>query len=517
MIWLGFFGHGIGLRTLQDCIEGNASENMIHEGQLFSGKRTLLTPIRREFMAAWLAVADLIALFVAGYMTIMIRLWIGGAFTNPAAYFQLAPFLFLFLLAYAAGGLYPGIGISPVEEIRRLTGVTSAMMVAITAILFLTQQGIDYSRLIFLLCWAFSLFIVPLNRLAARRLGLKLGVWGEPVALVGYGEQGKKVLSYLRRERLSGLVPVLIVNGKTERLVPSTENNDELPVLQARELVKDKLILQQMGIQTVILVQREIPDVLRDMLVNEDEFGIRRLVLISNLSWMSWTGGGAVVPLDLQGVIGFEVERNLLIPRKRILKRIMDLGLALVGSIVVFPIILICSLLIVLDTRGPIFYYQERLGRRGKLIKVWKFRTMIPDAENALREHLMKNPELREEWEAVHKLKQDPRITRFGGFLRKTSLDELPQLWNVFLGEMSLVGPRPIVQDEIKHYRDSYRLYSQVLPGITGMWQVSGRSDTSYDYRVELDEYYIRHWSIWLDIYILIRTIWAVISRDGAC
>jgi Undecaprenyl-phosphate galactose phosphotransferase WbaP len=466
-------------------------------------------------MAAWLAVADLTALFFAGYISIMIRLWVGGAFTNPYPYFELAPFLFLFFFAYAATGLYPGIGVSPVEEIRRLTYATSAMMVAVTAILFLTQQGVDYSRLIFLIFWAITLFAIPLNRLLARRVGLGLGIWGEPVALVGYGEQGKKVLASLKRERLSGLLPVLIIDGETDS-EQSSAVDGKLPVLQAKELVKDKLILQQMGIQTAVLVQREIPEELRELIVNEDEFGLRRLILISNLSWMSWMGGSAVVPLDLQGVLGLEIERNLLIPRKRMLKRIIDLGLAIAGSVVVLPIILVCSFLIAVDTRGSIFYSQERVGKRGRLIKVWKFRTMIPDAERILNEYLMENPEMREEWEASHKLKQDPRITRVGAFLRKTSLDELPQLWNVFLGEMSLVGPRPIVQDEINHYKDSYRLYTQVLPGITGMWQVSGRSDTSYDYRVELDEYYIRHWSTWLDIYILLRTVWTVLIRSGA-
>lgn len=489
---------------------------MIREDQVVPRKRSIFTTIRRECMAVWLAGADLIALTLAGYFAILIRLWIGGVFTDPSTYFKLAPFLFLFLFGYTAGGLYPGIGISPVEEIRRLTGVTSAMMVAITTILFLTQQGIVYSRLIFLLCWAFSLFTVPLNRIIARRLGLELGIWGEPVALVGYGEQGKKVLMYLNRERLSGLVPVLIVEGKLEKSNSSVESHDELLMLQAKELVKDKLFLRRMGIQTVVLVQREIPEVLRDMLVNGDEFGIRRLVLISNLSWMSWTGGGAVVPLDLQGVIGFEVERNLLIPSKRILKRIMDLALALSGGIVILPIIAMCSIFIALDSRGPIFYSQRRIGRLGKEIRVWKFRTMIPNAEKVLEEYLTKDPELNNEWESTHKLKKDPRITRVGAFLRKTSLDELPQLWNVLLGEMSLVGPRPIVQDEVPHYKDSYRLYTQVLPGITGIWQVSGRSNTSYDYRVELDEYYIRHWSIWMDIYILVRTIWSVLKRSGA-
>ena len=471
-----------------------------------------MTSIRREFMTVWMMAADLIALALAGVLAVVMRLWVGEGFYTPAAYFELGPLLFIFVLVYAISGLYPGVGIGPVDELRRLTGTTSAVLVVIATVLFLTQQGISYSRLIFLLFWAFSLVAVPLSRLVARRIGLGLKVWGEPVALVGFGEQGRKVLANLRRDHLSGLIPILIVDGIEKQDSPSADT-PQLPLIHAEELVRDKLLLRRMGIQTIVLVPPETPDVLRDVIVNEDEFGIRRLILISSLGWM---GGSAMVPYDLHGVLGLEVERNLLNPGDRLLKRLMDVGLVLMGSVVVLPVIAICAVMIRLDSRGPVFYCQKRMGRLGKQIRVWKFRTMIPNADQVLEDCLNCDPELQAEWEASHKLKNDPRITRIGSFLRKTSLDELPQIWNVVLGEMSLVGPRPIVQDEVKHYRGSYRLYTQVLPGITGMWQVSGRSDTSYDYRVELDEYYIRHWSIWMDIYVLMRTIWSVLKRSGA-
>ena len=141
---------------------------------------------------------------------------------------------------------------------------------------------------------------------------------------------------------------------------------------------------------------------------------------------------------------------------------------------------------------------------------------MVPDADHILEEYLAHDEALRAEWETNHKIKNDPRITRIGQLLRKTSLDELPQLLNVIRGEMSLVGPRPIVEEEIQYYANSYRLYTQVRPGLTGLWQVSGRSDTSYPHRVSLDEYYVRHWTIWMDLYILIRTCWVVLKRNGA-
>jgi lipopolysaccharide/colanic/teichoic acid biosynthesis glycosyltransferase len=141
---------------------------------------------------------------------------------------------------------------------------------------------------------------------------------------------------------------------------------------------------------------------------------------------------------------------------------------------------------------------------------------MVQNADQVLEDYFQANPELRQEWRTERKLRYDPRVTRVGHFLRRTSLDELPQLWNVLRGEMSLVGPRPIVGEEIARYADTYKLYTRVLPGLTGLWQVSGRNNISYPERVNLDAYYVRNWSVWLDIYILLRTIWVVLTGDGA-
>jgi Undecaprenyl-phosphate galactose phosphotransferase WbaP len=169
-----------------------------------------------------------------------------------------------------------------------------------------------------------------------------------------------------------------------------------------------------------------------------------------------------------------------------------------------------------MDSKDSVFFCHKRIGKNDKEIKVWKFRTMIRDADEKLAKYLAQHPELRAEWQATQKLKNDPRITRVGKFLRKSSLDELPQILNVLKGEMSLVGPRPIVNDEVKHYKHVFKLYTRVLPGLTGLWQVSGRNDVDYEMRVRFDEYYVRNWSIWLDLYILLQTIGVVLKRDGA-
>ena len=197
------------------------------------------------------------------------------------------------------------------------------------------------------------------------------------------------------------------------------------------------------------------------------------------------------------------------------LKRGMDF-LLLLGGIVILPFLVLIALAIKVESRGPVFFRQSRIGRDGQTIHILKFRTMVRNAEEVLQQYLETNPELREEWKADQKLRNDPRITRVGAWLRRTSLDELPQLWNVLKGEMSLVGPRPIVENEIIRYGSAFASYMRVRPGMTGLWQVSGRNDLSYKQRVHLDRFYICNWSTWLDLLILAKTLPVVLGRKGA-
>ncbi|MEJ2601295.1 MAG: sugar transferase [Anaerolineales bacterium] len=196
--------------------------------------------------------------------------------------------------------------------------------------------------------------------------------------------------------------------------------------------------------------------------------------------------------------------------------RIFDLFLIISSLPILIPLILLIMIAIKLDSKGNVFYRQTRIGKGERKFDVIKFRTMVENADEVLGKFLDENPKMLDEWNADHKLKDDPRITQVGKLLRKTSLDELPQLWNVVKGEMSLVGPRPIVKEEIKRYENRFKYYVQVPPGITGLWQVSGRNDIKYKYRVSLDEYYVRNRSIWMNLHILVRTVSAVILRQGA-
>lgn len=197
-------------------------------------------------------------------------------------------------------------------------------------------------------------------------------------------------------------------------------------------------------------------------------------------------------------------------------KRIFDLVVGFPALLVALPFMILIAIAIKIDSKGPAIFGHTRVGKDGKSFKCLKFRTMVMNSQKILDNLLLENPQLREEWEKDFKLKNDPRITRVGHFLRKTSLDELPQLINVLCGEMSLVGPRPIVSKEIEKYGIHFNDYKMVPPGITGIWQVSGRNDIDYGERVQLDVWYIRNWSLWMDITILFRTICVVLNRKGA-
>lgn len=218
---------------------------------------------------------------------------------------------------------------------------------------------------------------------------------------------------------------------------------------------------------------------------------------------------------NLGGILGVEVRQQLLLPGPRLAKRVMDATLTSIGVLFVLPFLVLIALLIKLDSKGPIFYSQNRLGKDGEFFRAYKFRTMHGDGEARLKAILDADPQLRAEYEIYHKLRKDPRVTRIGRVLRKFSLDEFPQLLNVIIGDMSLVGPRPYIEREVTEMGGQEKIILRAPPGMTGMWQVSDRNATSFAQRVQIDVYYVRNWSPWLDIHILAKTFGVVIKGSG--
>jgi Undecaprenyl-phosphate galactose phosphotransferase WbaP len=202
--------------------------------------------------------------------------------------------------------------------------------------------------------------------------------------------------------------------------------------------------------------------------------------------------------------------------RYRVIKRCLDVLLILVSAPLIFLVLGAVVAMVIVSSPGPIFYSHRRIRRHGAFFSMWKFRTMCVNSAEVLEDYLSRHPEARREWNKNHKLRHDPRITKVGAFLRRYSLDELPQLWNVLAGHMSLVGPRPIVAAEVEKYADSFECYCRVKPGLTGLWQVSGRSALTYDERVALDCDYVNKWALSRDLKILLKTFRAVLKQNGA-
>lgn len=453
-----------------------------------------------------LAGADLFGLLVAGVVSVRVRLALGGQF-EPEIYWQLWPLLGVMVLIYGVARLYPAVGISPVEELRRLCLSTTLFYMALGAVIFLTREGTTYSRGIFLSAWLLSMAGVWLARLGVRRLCSRYPWWGFPVLVLGAGKTGALVVRTLKRQPGLGLKPVAVLDddpGKHGSLesVPVVGQLSLAPYIAQNQQVSYAIVAMP-GVhreKLLSLIER-YGKTFPHLLVIPDLFGFASL-------WVSAT--------DMGGILGLEIRQRLLLPGPRFIKATLDCLFAVVLGILILPFFILIVVAIKIDSPGPVFYGQYRLGQKARPFTAWKFRSMVVNAEQVLAQQLAADETLREQWQKERKLKQDPRITRVGKFLRRTSLDELPQLWNVLRGEMSLVGPRPIVDDEITYYADKFELYQRVPPGVTGLWQVSGRSDVTYAERVSLDAYYVRNWSIWLDIYILLKTVWVVLVGDGA-
>ena len=442
--------------------------------------------------------SDVLALEITAFALFLLRNFWGQGDISPDIYGSVVLLLLIGPLFSVALNTCQSITLPPHKEIKQISLAVSLTYLIILAFLFLRQEGSLYSRLVVGGAWLCSLFTVPFLRGQVRQWLSTKAWWGRPVIFLRYGACSDKVWDYLQNHPQRGLKPV-------ERL----HITPDMPDADALLLAAQK---RHPGAVGLFCYSEEEPGTAR--LIQRLSLHFHALLLVPELTtgehhfWLT--------PRDLGCTVGLLVRQNLLDARRLRVKRCMDVALTIVGALAALPLGLLIALAIKLDSPGPALYAQRRLGQGGRPIEVYKFRTMVNNADEMLTSHLQTHPELCQEWEKYQKLRHDPRVTRVGNFLRKTSLDELPQLWNVFRGSMSLVGPRPIVESEIDRYGRVYMAYSLVKPGITGLWQVSGRNNTSYIERVRLDHYYVNNWSVWMDIWILARTIPVVLLGKGA-
>jgi Undecaprenyl-phosphate galactose phosphotransferase WbaP len=408
----------------------------------------------------------------------------------------------------AALGLYPGYGLGPIEELRRQTLALFATL-AITAVFAFASMVSDSLSRALLFAWTVGLLLLaPVARYFVKRAMMRLGLWGKPVVVMGARQAGAHVLEVLRREWQLGFKPFAVFDN---RVVPAGGMLEGVPY--GGTLTDAETLARKYGVDTAIFA---MPYTKREHLarfVDSSRDSFRHVVIIPDLDGIT---NSAVVARDFAGTFGVEIRHNLLDPWAQRFKRVLDLGATLIGGALILPLLLTLSVLVWLESGRPIFYSDKRMGRDGRLFSCVKFRTMVPDAEDLLQRMLAQDAQMRAEYFKYHKLRHDPRVTRVGRFLRKTSLDELPQLWNVLRGEMSLVGPRPYLPRESEDIGATQSKILRVTPGITGPWQVTGRNHTSFGERVRMDAGYVRDWSVWLDLVLLARTVQCLlISRDA--
>ncbi|WP_051273491.1 undecaprenyl-phosphate galactose phosphotransferase WbaP [Desulfotruncus alcoholivorax] len=401
------------------------------------------------------------------------------------------------------------------QEAGQLVKTTTFVFLVAICGVFLTKQGGSNSRTLVFLAWAISLFIIPALRYAGKILLAKLHIWEKPVIILGAGETGKLILHTFHHEPVIGYKPVGFLDDDNykQKNPPKLPSGEEIPVLGTFD--EAEAIMERSGIRDLIIAAPGLPGNDLVQLVNRLQRKAYNLLVIPNLFGMAMEGV-EVQNLFNERTLVLKIKNNLNDRFNMAVKMTFDLLLSFVLLTIVLPVMLILAIAIKLDSKGPIIYTDNRIGKSGREFKCYKFRTMFPDADFILKKYLSKYPEARLQWEKYAKLKDfDPRVTRVGAVLRRFSFDELPQIFNVIKGDMSLVGPRPYLPRE-KVSMGGREDILLTRPGITGLWQVSGRNEIEFSERLRMDSWYVRNWSLWLDISILIRTIAVVIRGKGA-
>lgn len=374
--------------------------------------------------------------------------------------------------------------------------------------------GALYSKLPVLLSWLYLLVTVPLLRQGARILMSRTGIWNIPTAVIGIGPRTAEIAGALKGSLSLGFDVRWLVIDNPQKTVPSSLRS--LIAIHAHDAAATAKAVWMSGCKEAIVASEDMQssyfaDVVQRLL----EVNIP-VAIVPSLNRLPLAGATTNYFFG-KDILLLQVRSNVQRLPWRILKRSFDIVVSVLLLILLLPVFAALAVTIKRSDPGKVTYAQRRIGRGGVPFNCLKFRSMVSDAEERLRRWKVENPALYEEYMKTFKLKDDPRITRIGRFMRRTSLDELPQLWNVLRGDMSLVGPRPVIAKELDDfYGPAAALYMRTRPGMTGLWQVSGRSDTSYEQRVILDEWYILNWSFWYDIVILIQTAWIVVARKGA-
>jgi Undecaprenyl-phosphate galactose phosphotransferase WbaP len=426
---------------------------------------------------------------------------------NSKSFITYWPYLPVFLLIFQILNLYPGISLAPAEELRRFTIGSFMAHGGVILSRYIEKSDLDSITVALVISFFFSTIILLTARSITHWLLYKTRLGGIATVIYGSDSTGKLVVDCLLGDIRTGYVPVLILddnpNGIDEyRGIPIIHDTSIGPEIVSKYKIKMAMVaMPELGNQGLKHIMNNSVSAFRHSAFIPDFFSAANI-------WMT--------ARDFGGVLGFITDNKLKMSWNLHLKRLMDLSFVIIGGILILPFLLFLALLIKINSPGPVLYKHKRLGMNGKYFYAYKFRSMVSDSQDRLQKLLESDPEIKKEWETNHKIQNDPRITSLGRFLRRTSFDEFPQLINILKGEMSLVGPRPIVDEEVEKYGEDFNRIFSVRPGLTGLWQVSGRSNTNYSERVSYDTYYLQSWSGWLDLWVIYMTFGAIAHGRGA-
>ena len=451
--------------------------------------------------------SDLLAVMLTigwGFFCIKMYNWDSINFKSFVTYW---PYLPVFILIFQILNLYPGISMAPAEELRRFSiGNIMAYGGIILSRYLESDQWDTVNNALIISCVSSTILLLIARNVTHRLLYVtKLG--GIPAVVYGSGSTGRLVVDRLLKSIRNGYVPVLILDDNPA----SGDDYKGVPIVH--DINAGPEIVKRYNIKMAIIAMQNIDRSQLKHLLNYSVSAFRYSVLVPDFFnvtniWMSVR--------DFGGILGFVTSHRLRMFWTLGMKRFMDISIVIVGGIILLPFLLLIALLIKISSPGPAIYSHLRVGMNGKRFTAYKFRTMYNDSDKRFKELIESDINIKNEWEANFKLRNDPRVTKIGKILRRTSFDEFPQLINILKGEMSLVGPRPIIEAEIEKYGEDYKRIFSVKPGLTGLWQVSGRSNTNYNERVSYDTYYLQSWSVWLDLWVLLKTFGVVIKGRGA-
>ena len=470
----------------------------------------------------WLVLADALALGVAFGLALLLLLWLRGHRIGPSfaqwwaaeGVNQALAFLLLLVLAlvtFAWRGHYHRR--QPFWD-ELLEIIRSLLLAALLNGMVVLLAKWPVSRFLWPVSWGLALVLLPLFRNGMKSALMRAGSWQLPTVIVGVGENAVAAWQALRSEHLLGFeVHAFVAVGPEAPAELVVAPGVTVPVARPDKLLP-WLADQGHPHVTVAVSEPELQEIAGQVELLTLHY--KDLHIIPPIAGLPLFGLSANHFFSHE-VLMLRVRNNLASRPLRWLKRMFDIAGSACGLALLSPLLAYIAVQVKRQGGpGSVFFGHERIGLDGVPFKCWKFRTMTHDSAEVLARLLASDPQAREEWSRDFKLKNDPRITPIGAFLRRSSLDEIPQLWNVLKGEMSLVGPRPVVEAELERYGERVAFYLEARPGLTGLWQVSGRNETTYDERVALDAWYVKNWNLWYDIAILCKTIRTVVSGHGA-